>query len=69
MRGKRAKMLRKLVYGDDPAKYTNNREYSLTKCPGQYRHQLELTILADDKRYLYQVLKGRRYKIEEHHIS
>lgn len=63
MRGKKAKFIRKLVYGDSPEKYSNNREYKLTTCPNQYRHDNPLTILADDKRYFYQALKGRRYQL------
>jgi hypothetical protein len=61
MRGKKAKRLRKLVYEDVPAlKYTRNREYSAVKSPGQWRHSVPLTIIADNYRGYYQFLKGRR---------
>jgi hypothetical protein len=32
----------------------------MVKSPGQYRHKMPLTIIADTERYLYQALKGRR---------
>jgi hypothetical protein len=64
VRGKKAKKLRKLAYGGSAEKYGNNTEYSLTKCPGQYRHKRATTIISDDKRYFYQALKGRRYQLD-----
>jgi hypothetical protein len=36
----------------------------MVKCPGQHRHNIPMTIIADDERYLYQALKGRRVKLE-----
>jgi len=61
MRGKRAKILRKIAYADNPVmKYARNREYENVVCPGQHRHKVPLTIIADNERYMYQALKGRR---------
>lgn len=61
MRGKRAKACRRLAYRKSPVmKYSSNREYRMVKSPGQHRHQMPLTIIADDERFLYQALKGRR---------
>jgi hypothetical protein len=69
MRGKKAKFLRRLVWGKSPMKLSHNREYRMSACPNQHRHKMPLTILTDDERYLYQALKGRRYRIEERHVS
>lgn len=60
MRGKKAKKLREVVYQGSAMKYTRNREYSMVKSPGQWRHNKPLTIIADEDRHLYQTLKGRR---------
>jgi hypothetical protein len=61
MRGKKAKQLRALAYADAPVlKYTNNREYSMVRSPGQWRHRFPATIIADNHRAFYQALKGRR---------
>lgn len=64
MRGIKAKKLRRLAYGDTAMKYSANREYSLVKCPGQYKHRIPRTIIADDMRFFYQALKGRRVQLE-----
>jgi hypothetical protein len=64
MRGKRAKILRAIAYEGTVRKYSNNREYEMVKSPGQHRHQIPLTIIADEERYFYQALKGRRVKLE-----
>lgn len=63
MRGIKAKTLRELAYGGTAMKYSRNREYSMTVCPGQHRHKIPLTIIADDQRYFYQALKGRRASV------
>lgn len=60
MRGSKAKILRRIAYEGTAAKYGRNREYSHVKSPGQHRHRMPLTIIADDQRYFYQALKGRR---------
>ena len=60
MRGKKAKILRAIAYQGTANKYGRNREYSMVKPPGQHRHKMGLTIIADDERYFYQALKGRR---------
>jgi len=63
MRGSKAKKLRDVAYKGTAMKYGRNRLYEMVKCPGQHRHNLRLTIIADDERYLYQALKGRRADI------
>jgi hypothetical protein len=63
MRGSKAKKLRAIAYQGTAKKYGNNREYSMVKCPGQHRHSMPLTIIADEERYLYQALKGRRVEL------
>jgi len=60
MRGSKAKKLRALAYSGTARKYSHKREYSMVKSPGQHRHTMPMTIIADDERYLYQSLKGRR---------
>lgn len=60
MRGTKAKKLRRLAYEGTVMKYSCNREYSVVKCPGQHRHQMPLTVIADNLRAFYQALKGRR---------
>jgi hypothetical protein len=60
MRGKKAKKLRELAYEGTAMKYSRNREYSLVACPGQWRHKVPRTIIADNLRAFYQMLKGRR---------
>ena len=61
MRGSKAKILRKIAYRNNPVmKYANNREYRMEKSPGQHRHPVPRTVVADDERFLYQTLKGRR---------
>ena len=60
MRGSKAKKLRELAYEGTSMKYSRNREYETVKSPGQWRHRMPLTIIADDQRYFYQALKGRR---------
>jgi hypothetical protein len=64
MRGSKAKALRAIAYQGTPRKYGNNRMYEMIKCPGQHRHSMPLTIIADDERYLYQALKGRRANVK-----
>jgi hypothetical protein len=66
MRGKKAKKLRALAYEGSARKYSRNRLYEMVKSPGQWRHQIPRTIIADDERYLYQALKGRRVQLESH---
>ena len=60
MRGKKAKKLRELAYDGTARKYAHNREYSIVTCPGQWRHRNPTTIIADNERAFYQMLKGRR---------
>jgi len=60
MRGKRAKILRKIAYQNPVMKYSRNREYESVVSPGQHRHKMPLTIITDNERYMYQALKGRR---------
>ena len=64
MRGKRSKIFRRIAYGGSVRKYSHNREYQMVKCPGQHRHKIPMTIIADEERYLYQSLKGRRMALE-----
>ena len=65
MRGSKAKTLRAIAYAENPTmKYANNRTYEMVKCPGQHRHKMPLTIIADNERYHYQALKGRRGQLE-----
>jgi hypothetical protein len=64
MRGSKAKKLRAIAYQGTARKYGRNRLYEMVKCPGQYRHTMQLTIIADDERYLYQALKGRRADVK-----
>lgn len=63
MRGKKAKALRDIAYKGTAQKYGRNRMYEMVVCPGQHRHKIPMTIIADDERYLYQALKGRRADI------
>ncbi len=60
MRGSKAKTLRAIAYQGTSRKYGRNREYEMVKSPGQHRHKIPLTIIADTERYFYQSLKGRR---------
>jgi hypothetical protein len=60
MRGSKAKKLRALAYEGTARKYGVNRLYEIVKSPGQWRHTMPMTIIADNDRYLYQALKGRR---------
>ena len=64
MRGKKAKILRAIAYKGTANKYGRNREYEMVKSPGQHRHKIPLTIIADDERYFYQALKGRRVRLD-----
>jgi hypothetical protein len=64
MRGSKAKKLRAIAYQGKASKYGHNRLYEMVKCPGQHRHKMPLTIIADDERYLYQALKGRRARTD-----
>jgi len=64
MRGSKAKILRAIAYQGTARKYGNNREYSMVKSPGQHRHKIPWTIIADDERYFYQALKGRRVRLD-----
>jgi hypothetical protein len=64
MRGSKAKKLRAIAYQGTSRKYSNNRLYDTVECPGQHRHGMKLTIIADDERYLYQALKGRRARTD-----
>jgi hypothetical protein len=64
MRGSKAKILRALAYEGSARKYGHNRLYEMVKSPGQWRHKMALTIIADEERYLYQALKGRRVQLE-----
>jgi len=61
MNGKRAKLYRKIAYGgvgrrteEDPVMY------QFVACPGQSKRKPPRTIIADEKRFMYQTLKGRR---------
>lgn len=66
MRGKKAKAIRRIAYRKNTTmKYACNREYRMVKSPGQHRHPMPMTIIADDERFLYQALKGRRYPPDE----
>jgi hypothetical protein len=69
MRGSKAKTLRAIAYGGTAKKYGNNREYEMLVCPGQHRHKIPRTIIADDQRYLYQALKGRRSRLDNAPVS
>ena len=60
MRGSRAKRLRREAYGEGALKYPNNRTYQTVVCPGQHRHPVAMTKIADEYRFYYQFLKGRR---------
>ena len=61
MRGIKSKTFRAIAYRENPVmKYSNNRTYEMVVCPGQHRHKMPLTIIADNERYMYQALKGRR---------
>jgi hypothetical protein len=64
MRGKKAKILRAIAYQGTARKYGRNREYEMVKSPGQWRHPVPRTIIADDERFMYQSLKGRRVRLE-----
>ena len=64
MRGSKAKKLRKLAYEGTVRKYGCNREYEMVLSPGQHNHKMPLTIIADNERYLYQALKGRRVQLD-----
>lgn len=66
MRGSKAKKLRELAYEGSARKYSRNRLYEAVESPGQWRHRRQGTIIADDERYLYQALKGRRVQLESH---
>lgn len=63
MRGSKAKTLRAIAYEGTVRKYGCNREYRMVRSPGQHHHKMPLTIIADDERYLYQALKGRRVQL------
>ncbi len=63
MRGTKAKKLRDVAYKGTALKYSRNRLYEMVVSPGQHRHKIPRTIIADDERYLYQALKGRRADI------
>jgi hypothetical protein len=60
MRGKRAKMLRRLAYDPIAYMYSHNRTYTVVRSPGQSKLGWAGTVIADEMRYLYQTLKGRR---------
>jgi hypothetical protein len=64
MRGSKAKTLRAIAYQGTSMKYGNNRMYEMVKSPGQHRHKIPRTIIADNMRYFYQALKGRRVQLE-----
>jgi hypothetical protein len=64
MRGSKAKALRAIAYQGTARKYGNNRMYEMLKSPGQHRHSMPLTIIADEERYFYQALKGRRANVK-----
>lgn len=64
MRGSKAKKLRAIAYQGKATKYAHNRTYEMVACPGQHRHSMKMTIIADDERYLYQALKGRRVRLD-----
>jgi hypothetical protein len=60
MRGSRAKMLRRMAYDPPTMKYAHSRLYTVVRSPGQGELEWAGTIIADEQRYLYQTLKGRR---------
>lgn len=64
MRGKKAKLLRKIAYSQKIGDAIfvldyNDREYEYVDSPNRHR-SLNKTCIADEQRYLYQSLKGRR---------
>jgi hypothetical protein len=63
MRGAKAKILRAIAYEGTSRKYGNNRMYEMVKSPGQWRNTMPRTIIADEERYLFQALKGRRTRL------
>jgi hypothetical protein len=58
MNGKRAKLLRRIAYGNTYR--THETEYKEVRCPGQSTKNPNRTRIADHKRFMYQTLKGRR---------
>jgi len=60
MRGSRAKKLRRMAYDPLTMQYSHNREYMVVRSPGQSKLGWAGTVIADEMRYLYQTLKGRR---------
>lgn len=60
MRGSKAKKLRRLAYDPIAYQYARNRQYIAVHSPGQSKLGWAGTIIADEMRYLYQTLKGRR---------
>lgn len=58
MNGKRAKILRKLVYGPDGS--SRYRSYQYVDPPNRSPSKYGQSCIADEKRYRYQTLKGRR---------
>jgi len=64
MRGKKAKLLRKIAYTQRVGKAIvtldfRDREYDWVDPPGRWR-SLNKTCIADEQRFMYQALKGRR---------
>jgi len=49
-----------MAYDPPAMKYSHNREYMSVRSPGQSKLGWAGTIIADEQRYLYQTLKGRR---------
>lgn len=55
MRGSKAKLLRRLAKEDREC-----REYQEVRSPQQRKHPFPSTIIANEERFFYQTLKGRR---------
>jgi hypothetical protein len=60
MRGTVAKRLKRLAFNPPAMKYSHNRKYMVVRSPGQGKATAPRTVIADEQRYLYQTLKGRR---------
>ena len=60
MRGSRTKKFRRMAYDPITYQYSHNRQYIVVRSPGQSKLGLPGTVIADEMRYLYQTLKGRR---------
>lgn len=58
MNGKRSKALRRLAYG--PKGKQDETSYQMVASPGQDKRKPPRSVVTDEKRFLYQTLKGRR---------